>query len=468
MPSITSNTSFNLNGSTPFTIGGITQTWFNRSIGYIDTWDQTIGAPHTVGVAFSGANWYVGTIRFTGNLRPTIADASTGNVIVTTIQLFGNHGSTVTLNRASVGSIFGERGADIITTSNLATSWTDFIHTGAGNDRITTRLGYVGFIEAFDGNDAITTGQGWVSTVSAGHGFDVVTIGRGCETVDLADGGGRVITGTQWTGYVNAYGNFSEAVTTRTGNVGFINLGAGNDTVRTGTGFVSSVALGDGNDIITLGSSNIRSISGGNGNDRFVLGAFTPDLIVGGDGIDAVYSTISRSLAAAQSTEYLILQGAAAINGTGNGLANAITGNNAANILSGGAGNDSLSSLAGNDRLIGGDGNDTMNGGAGNDTFLFNTRPNALTNRDTIVGFVAVNDTIQLENAVFASLTPGLLLPASFRTGTAALDADDRIIYNTTTGALIYDSNGNAAGGAVHFATLAGHPAITAADFVVI
>ncbi|MGO4835376.1 calcium-binding protein, partial [Rhizobiaceae sp. 2RAB30] len=44
----------------------------------------------------------------------------------------------------------------------------------------------------------------------------------------------------------------------------------------------------------------------------------------------------------------------------------------------------------------------------------------------------------------------------------------DRIIYNTTTGALIYDSNGNAAGGAVHFATLAGHPAITAADFVVI
>lgn len=468
MPAITANTAFNLNGSSSFIIGGTSFSWFNRSIGFIETWDNTIGSPHSVSISLSGSNWYISTIRFWNNLRPTITDVTTGGVVITTLQLFGNHGSTVTLNSASVGSIFGYTGADIITTSNTTTSWTDFIHSGAGNDRITTRLGYVGFIEAFDGDDTITTGQGWVATINGGRGFDVVTIGRGCDSINLGEGGGRVTTGTQWTGYVNAYGNYSETVTTRTGDVGLINLGAGNDTVATGTGFVSSVILGDGNDIMRLGSSNIRSISGGAGNDQFWLANHTPQLLAGGDGIDTIFSTISRSLATFHATENLTLQGAAAINGTGNGAANTIVGNNAANTISGDAGNDILSGLGGNDRLIGGDGNDTMNGGAGNDIFLFNTRPNALTNRDTITGFVAVNDTIQLENAVFAGLTAGLLLPAAFRTGTAALDADDRIIYNTTTGALIFDSNGNAAGGAVHFATLAGHPAITAADFVVI
>ena len=50
----------------------------------------------------------------------------------------------------------------------------------------------------------------------------------------------------------------------------------------------------------------------------------------------------------------------------------------------------------------------------------------------------------------------------------AAHDADDRIVYNAATGALIYDSNGLATGGAVQFATLAKNLALTNADFVVI
>ena len=39
---------------------------------------------------------------------------------------------------------------------------------------------------------------------------------------------------------------------------------------------------------------------------------------------------------------------------------------------------------------------------------------------------------------------------------------------NHTTGALIYDANGNAAGGAIQFATLTNHPVLAANDFVVI
>jgi Ca2+-binding RTX toxin-like protein len=48
----------------------------------------------------------------------------------------------------------------------------------------------------------------------------------------------------------------------------------------------------------------------------------------------------------------------------------------------------------------------------------------------------------------------------------AAANADDHVIYNKATDALIHDTNGNAAG--VHIATLANHATLTAADFVVL
>ena len=49
-----------------------------------------------------------------------------------------------------------------------------------------------------------------------------------------------------------------------------------------------------------------------------------------------------------------------------------------------------------------------------------------------------------------------------------ALDADDRIIYNQSTGALIYDANGTGAGGAALIATVINEPLLSASDFVVI
>ena len=53
--------------------------------------------------------------------------------------------------------------------------------------------------------------------------------------------------------------------------------------------------------------------------------------------------------------------------------------------------------------------------------------------------------------------------------GTQAADADDRIIYNQATGALLFDADGSGgASSAVQFATLDGAPIITASDFTVI
>ncbi|MDD2828139.1 MAG: hypothetical protein PHW18_01045, partial [Sulfuricurvum sp.] len=95
----------------------------------------------------------------------------------------------------------------------------------------------------------------------------------------------------------------------------------------------------------------------------------------------------------------------------------------------------------------------------------------ATANVDTITDFSSTDDTIQLENLIFKKLTTTGALNTAFlkanTTGTAT-DANDYILYNTTTGALSYDADGNGATAAVQFATLTGHPTISAADFTVV
>ncbi len=78
------------------------------------------------------------------------------------------------------------------------------------------------------------------------------------------------------------------------------------------------------------------------------------------------------------------------------------------------------------------------------------------------------DDEIQIDNAVFAGLAAGALAAGAFNTGAAASQADDRIIYNAATGALLFDADGNGAGAAVHFAALSAGLAMTASEFVVI
>jgi serralysin len=166
-----------------------------------------------------------------------------------------------------------------------------------------------------------------------------------------------------------------------------------------------------------------------------------------------VSASVSYTLAAGTVVETLRTVNAAAttaINLTGNNFANAVTGNAGSNVINGGTGND------------------TLRGNAGNDFFLFNTALSAAANVDTVADFVVVNDTIRLENAIFVGLAAGTLNADAFHIGAAAADAEDRIIYNSATGALSFDSNGNAAGGLAKFAQLTAGLLLTNADFAVI
>jgi Ca2+-binding RTX toxin-like protein len=146
----------------------------------------------------------------------------------------------------------------------------------------------------------------------------------------------------------------------------------------------------DGSDML-YGGAEIDNLVGGAGADT-LDGGLGADNMVGGvgdddyymdnvrdwaeegavQGTDTVFSTVTWTLA--ENFENLTLAGDAAINGSGNGLANTLVGNSAVNALAGGGGADILDGRAGNDTLTGGTGSDSylLGRGYGADTVMEN------------------------------------------------------------------------------------------------
>ncbi|MFD2058806.1 calcium-binding protein [Mesorhizobium calcicola] len=220
----------------------------------------------------------------------------------------------------------------------------------------------------------------------------------------------------------------------------------------TGNSIANIINGNSGNNIID-GLGGADTMSGAQGNDTYYVdnaGDHVIDVI--GQGTDNVQAYVSFNLSG-QELENLALRTSASINGTGNSIDNVINGNSGNNIING----------------LGG--NDTLSGAQGQDSFVFTTALNASTNVDHITDFVVVEDTIQVDHAIFSALGGnGTLTADQFIKNTTGLagDGNDHIIYETNSGWLYYDSNGSAAGGSTHFATLAANLALTNADFVVV
>lgn len=175
------------------------------------------------------------------------------------------------------------------------------------------------------------------------------------------------------------------------------------------------------------------------------------DLIVSGDDVAV------RNLLLAGNDEIILSDKGDRVNsGNGNDV---IVGNKGADVLNGGRGNDTLS---------GDQGNDTLTGGANRDTFLFDERLSATSNVDRITDFDVAQDNFHLDTAIFRNLGTGdLVNPARFVIG-APQDANDRLIYDSATGALSYDRDGNGDAAAIQFAQLEAGLALTADHFVLI
>lgn len=136
----------------------------------------------------------------------------------------------------------------------------------------------------------------------------------------------------------------------------------------------------------------------------------------------------------------------------------------------GGRGADKIIGNEAANALFANGGKDRMTGGAGEDFFVFDTAASNK-NVDTIVDFIANVDTLAFNNKVFTKLGPdGALSFDAFAANISgkAGDATDRLIYETDTGELYYDFNGNKQGGSVLVAKLSTLPGLDFADFLVI
>jgi Ca2+-binding RTX toxin-like protein len=300
------------------------------------------------------------------------------------------------------------------------------------------------------------TGNSLANTITGNSGDNDLTGGGGADTL--------IGLGGDDTYEIDNFGvTVTEAVT------------QGTDLVRTSVSHVLAAnvenliltgnanANGTGNDLDNqlTGNAGNNALNGGVGADTMAGGAgddtYTVDNLgdtvveANNGGTDLIRSSITANLGGKQ-VENLTLIGGGDINGSGNSFDNTITGNGGDNVLNGVTGSD------------------TLTGAAGSDTFVF---ANALgaSNIDSITDFNVAGDTIRLDSAIFNTIVgTGVLTPAQFvanASGTAA-DADDRIIYETDTGNLFFDSNGTGAGGSVQFAHLDAGLALTNADFFVV
>jgi len=138
------------------------------------------------------------------------------------------------------------------------------------------------------------------------------------------------------------------------------------------------------------------------------------------------------------------------------------------------------------DVFVGNGGNDTLTGGAGADKFVFGkvhemvvtgaaTAPQSyvdtafnLTGVDTITDFLHGTDKIELHLDQYANLVGFSAANLVSSASGAAADANDYLLFNTTSKMLSYDADGNGAGAAVNIATLTGVTTFTASDVVVV
>lgn len=247
------------------------------------------------------------------------------------------------------------------------------------------------------------------------------------------------------------------------------NANEGTDNVN------SSVTFNLGNNLENLTLNGTAAINGtGNTLNNTITGNAAANILDGGAGIvtenanegtdlvNVAIATTGGTYALAANLENATVTSAVAYNLTGNDLNNTLTGNAANNILIGGAGNDSLNGLGGND---------TLTGGLGNDSFRFTTALSTA-NIDTISDFLSGEDKIALGSAIFTKLLNDTNLSDNLvvgGTGVKALDANDYLIFNSTTKALYYDADGSGLLNApIQFATLTNVSTLNGSDFVVI
>jgi Ca2+-binding RTX toxin-like protein len=310
------------------------------------------------------------------------------------------------------------------------------------------------YLLGLDGDDRLEGGAGHDS-LHGGTGVDIMIGATGDDTY-LIDSAGDVVIELGGEGFDNVVTSVSYTLPSGADIERLSTLGGGTGTEAvelTGNSSDSEIFGNYGDNRIDGGAGNDQ-LFGLRGNDLYLVDSAGDSVIeTGSQGIDEVRTSVSWSMTAGADVETLRTtddNGTTAIDLAGNASGNTVRGNNGANLINGA------------------DGNDTLTGLGGADAFLFNTALGAATNVDAITDFNVADDTIQIDNGIFTGLAAGTLGANQFVVGAAAQDADDRIVYDITSGALLFDIDGAGGAAAVRFAVASAGLALTNNDFLVV
>ena len=384
-------------------------------------------------------------------------------------DLLGNFGANYLDGRGGADRAIGLAGDDTYIVGDAG----DSVVEGAngGNDIVFARIGWqltagahVETLSAYElgATDAIyLIGNELGQDLLGNFGANYLDGGGGDRLIGLA-GDDTYIIGDVGDSIIEAAGGGNDAVYSRVSwqlsagahieTLAAYDLGATNNVYLIGNEFDQDL-LGNFGANWLDGRGGIDRLIGLGGDDTYIIGDAGDSVVEAANGgNDAVYARVSWTLSAGAQVETLATYefGATdAIDLVGNEFGQDVIGNEGANRLDGGAGADRLIGLGGNDQ------------------FAFTTALGG-GNIDQILAFAVGGDTILLDDAVFSGLGLGALAAGAFNTGSTALDADDRILYDAATGALYFDADGAGGAAAVQFATLGTGLAITANEFTVI
>ena len=333
----------------------------------------------------------------TGNSGNNVLDGEDGNDILDggagndTADFDGTSGSyAFTLNALGqlvVTDTVGNDGADtLIGIENIAFTDATFglvVGTATNDPALNGPSGTGGsqLVLGLAGNDTLNGGGG-TDVLLGGDGTDTLNGGTGNDLLDGGLGADTMAGGADNDVYrVDDAGDVVNEIAPGSSGTDRVETTLAAYTLGTNvenlTYMGASNFVGTGNTLgnTIIGGALADTLSGLGGNDTYTVTAGDVIIEAAGGGTDTVQSSGTYTLGA--NVENLTLTGVAAVNGTGNTVANIITGNAAANQLFGAAGNDTLNGGGGadfidggidNDIIDGGDGNDIIIGGAGNDT----------------------------------------------------------------------------------------------------
>ena len=279
------------------------------------------------GALLTASSKFKGTSIYLSDYSDTITKVD-ATALKTSIEITGNESNNSIKSGKGADKLYGGAGNDSI----YGGAGNDVLFGGSDNDKLYGETG----------NDTLRGGTG-KNTLTGGNGNDIFAY----------EGGNDYIA----------------------------DFTAGKDKIQFLSGSVQSTSFSKKNLILTTEDGAI-TVKGGKGKQITVIDAdgLEYTTIYGGAALNLTNSSKSAVTLSSAYVNASASKRTAAIQITGNELANSIVGGtkndtlyggDGADTLSGGKDNDMLYGQAGNDSLWGGAGNDSLYGGEGNDTFLY-------------------------------------------------------------------------------------------------